>query len=37
METDNGITLEALAAALLKLPPDDRAKLTAMLTGEAKG
>jgi hypothetical protein len=31
------MTLKALAAALAGLSLDDRAKLAAMLTGEAKG
>jgi hypothetical protein len=29
--------LEALAAALLALPPADRARLAALLTGQAEG
>jgi hypothetical protein len=32
-----GLTAEALAAALLALPAEDRALLAAMLTGQAEG
>jgi hypothetical protein len=32
-----GLTVEALAAALLGLSPEDRARLAAMLLGQADG
>ncbi len=36
-EISKTLTLEDLAAALANLSPSDRAKLAAMLTGEARG
>jgi hypothetical protein len=36
-ETGNGTGLEALAAALLGLAPEDRAKLAALLLGQQAG
>jgi hypothetical protein len=36
-ETPKAGTVEALAAALLGLSPDDRARLTAMLLGQQEG
>jgi hypothetical protein len=34
-ENDNGTDLDALAAALLRLSPEDRTRLAALLTGTA--
>jgi hypothetical protein len=36
-KTGQTLTVEALAAALLALPPADRARLAALLTGQAEG